>query len=90
MNEAEIITEKANMLAKAGLNWNVNSEPLQTVSGILIPDRIALVREDTQKVLGIQYCNVIGLNHYVLLHLKLIHQEQILYLKDWPFQKQNS
>jgi phage/plasmid-like protein (TIGR03299 family) len=51
--ETIIIDPKTEMLNKAGLNWKVNSEPLQTVSGILIPDRIALVREDTQKVLGI-------------------------------------
>ena len=53
MNEQELITEKTNMLVKAGLNWKVNSEPIQTVSGILIPDRVALVREDTNKILGI-------------------------------------
>jgi phage/plasmid-like protein (TIGR03299 family) len=53
MNEAELVIEKSNMLTKAGLNWKVKSEPIQTVSGILIPDRIALVREDTNKVLGI-------------------------------------
>ena len=41
------------MLAQAGLGWNVKSENIQTESGILIPDRIALVREDTNKVLGI-------------------------------------
>jgi phage/plasmid-like protein (TIGR03299 family) len=45
--------ERIEMLVKAGLNWNVRSEPLQTVSGILIPDRVALVREDTKKILGI-------------------------------------
>jgi phage/plasmid-like protein (TIGR03299 family) len=69
MNEAEIITEKANMLAKAGLNWNVNSEPLQTVSGILIPDRIALVREDTQKVLGIHTPSYVPYQNDELLEL---------------------
>ena len=53
MNEAELAVEKTNMLSKAGLNWKVKSEPIQTVSGILIPERIALVREDTNKILGI-------------------------------------
>jgi phage/plasmid-like protein (TIGR03299 family) len=47
------IMDKTEMLINSGLDWKVNSEPLQTVSGILIPDRIALVREDTKKVLGI-------------------------------------
>ena len=41
------------MLIKTGLNWNVRTEQVQTSSGILIPDRIALVREDTERVLGI-------------------------------------
>jgi phage/plasmid-like protein (TIGR03299 family) len=42
------------MLIKAGLDWKVKTDGVQTVStGIIIPDRIAIVREDTQKVLGI-------------------------------------
>jgi phage/plasmid-like protein (TIGR03299 family) len=41
------------MLASKGLDWRVSKEPIQTVSGIYIPDQIALVREDTQAVLGI-------------------------------------
>lgn len=45
--------EQIEMLQKTGLNWKVRSEGVQTVSGIVIPDRIALVREDTNKVLGI-------------------------------------
>jgi phage/plasmid-like protein (TIGR03299 family) len=48
-----IIDPKVQMLNKTGLNWKVNKESLQTVSGILIPERIALVREDTKKVLGV-------------------------------------
>jgi phage/plasmid-like protein (TIGR03299 family) len=39
-------------LIKAGLNWNVRSEGIKTYSGLVVPDRIALVREDTLKVLG--------------------------------------
>jgi phage/plasmid-like protein (TIGR03299 family) len=45
--------EQIQMLEKTGLNWNVKTEKVQTESGLIIPDRIALVREDTQKVLGI-------------------------------------
>lgn len=41
------------MLVSKGLDWKVSKEPIQTVSGIYIPDQIALVREDTQAVLGI-------------------------------------
>jgi phage/plasmid-like protein (TIGR03299 family) len=51
MYEAE---DKATMLANTGLNWKVNTEGVKTAeSGILIPDRIALVRDDTKQVLGI-------------------------------------
>lgn len=44
---------KEEMLDQTGLNWNVRTEQVMTSSGILVPDRIALVREDTNTVLGI-------------------------------------
>lgn len=44
---------KTQMLEKTGLNWKVISEGMKTNSGIVIPDKIALVREDTQKILGV-------------------------------------
>ena len=69
MNEQELITEKTNMLVKAGLNWKVNSEKIQTVSGILIPDRVALVREDTNKVLGIHTESYVPYDNNELLEL---------------------
>lgn len=40
------------LLEKAGLNWSANKEVLQTASGI-ITDSVAIVREDTQKILGV-------------------------------------
>ena len=61
--------ERIEMLTKAGLNWKVNSEPIQTVSGILIPDRMALVREDTNKVLGIHTPNYSPYQNDELLEL---------------------
>lgn len=48
-----ILDPKVEMLNKTGLNWKVNKEQVQTTSGIIIPDRVALVREDTNTVLGI-------------------------------------
>jgi len=41
------------ILEKSGLNWKVTQHDIQTVSGIDIPNRMALVREDNGKVLGI-------------------------------------
>jgi phage/plasmid-like protein (TIGR03299 family) len=49
MNEIE----KTQTLERTGLNWKVISEGMKTDSGIVIPDRIALVREDTKKILGV-------------------------------------
>jgi len=49
MNEIE----KTQTLERTGLNWKVVSEGMKTDSGIVIPDRIALVREDTKKILGV-------------------------------------
>ena len=66
------MSEKIEMLEKSGLNWRVNSEPIQTVSGILIPDRVALVREDTQKILGIHTENYVPYQNEELL--ELLHQ----------------
>jgi hypothetical protein len=44
--------EFQDIIEQAGLDWNVRSETVQTTSGIIIPKAIALVREDTNKILG--------------------------------------
>jgi hypothetical protein len=41
------------LLNKTKLNWSVRTEQLQTSSGIIIPDKIGIVREDDNSVLGI-------------------------------------
>ena len=41
------------ILEKSGLNWKVLPVEIQTVSGIIIPNKKALVREDTEQVLGV-------------------------------------
>ena len=46
------MNEQIEILERAGLNWNVRSEGLKTTSGIVVPKKIALVREDTETVLG--------------------------------------
>lgn len=47
------MNEHTQKLEELGLNWTVSKEPIQTVSGIEIPDKIGIMRSDTQKVLGI-------------------------------------
>lgn len=45
--------DRTQILVKSGLNWRVRSETLTTSSGIIVPETLALVREDTNTVLGI-------------------------------------
>lgn len=40
-------------LDRTELNWKVRTEGLQTYSGIIIPDKIGIVREDDNTILGI-------------------------------------
>ena len=40
-------------LDRTELNWKVRTEGLQTSSGIIIPDKIGIVREDDNTILGI-------------------------------------
>ncbi len=41
------------LLNQTKLNWSVRTENLQTASGIIIPDKIGIIREDDSTVLGI-------------------------------------
>ena len=41
------------ILEEAGLNWDVDKVPLQTITGIAIPDKYALVRVQDQKALSV-------------------------------------
>jgi hypothetical protein len=41
------------LLDQTKLNWSVRTEGIQTSSGIIIPDKIGIVREDNDTILGI-------------------------------------
>ena len=60
------------MLTDLGLNWEVSKEPIQTVSGIEIPEKIAIMRTDTEKVLGIHGKNYDPYQNHELM--ELLHQ----------------
>lgn len=62
------MTQQA-LLEQTGLNWKVKTENLMTESGIVILGRIALVREDTQKVLGIHTDSYVPYQNDELLEL---------------------
>jgi phage/plasmid-like protein (TIGR03299 family) len=63
------MNEREEMLAGAGLNWTVRSEGLITTSGIDVPKRIALVRDDTNTVLGVHANGYEVYQNYELLEL---------------------
>lgn len=63
------MNEQTEMLEGLGLNWEVSKEPIQTVSGIEIPDKIAIMRTDTEKVLGIHGPNYDPYQNYELMEL---------------------
>ena len=41
------------LLDKTNLNWSVRQENIQTTSGIIVPNKKALVREDTNDIVGL-------------------------------------
>lgn len=45
---------KQQKLEKVNLNWNVKAEKLVTESGIVIPNHVAIIREDTQHCLSVR------------------------------------
>ena len=63
------MNEKQDMLEKSGLDWRVDKQSIQTESGILIPNKVALVRDDTQTVLGIHSENYEPYQNAELLEL---------------------
>lgn len=64
--------EHTEMLEQLGLNWTVSKEPIQTVSGIEIPEKIAIMRQDTEKILGIHGTGYDPYQNYELM--ELLHQ----------------
>ena len=62
-------TEHGDILTKTGLNWKVKSEAIQTVSGIVIPDTVAMIREDTNVSLGIHTDGYVPYQNDQLLEL---------------------
>ena len=57
-----------NLLESTKLNWNVRTETTQTESGIVLPN-IALVREDTNEILGVHSTNYVPYQNEQLMEL---------------------
>jgi phage/plasmid-like protein (TIGR03299 family) len=63
------MNEQTQKLEDLGLNWTVTKEPIQTVSGIEIPEKMAIMRSDTEKVLGIHGTNYDPYQNHELMEL---------------------
>lgn len=63
-------------LDRTGLNWKVRTEGLQTSSGIIIPDKIGIVREDDSTILGIHSNGYVPYQNDQMMELlfKVSHQ----------------
>lgn len=63
-------------LDRTGLNWKVRTEGLQTSSGIIIPDKIGIVREDDSTILGIHSNGYVPYQNEQMMELlfKVSHQ----------------
>lgn len=57
------------ILNATGLNWNVRKEQIQTVSGLIIPDKTAIIREDNNAVLSVMGNGYEPYNNSELLEL---------------------
>lgn len=53
METLEFVETMTERLEKSKLNWTVRKEGLVTTSGIIVPEKIAIVREDTNTILGV-------------------------------------
>lgn len=60
------------MIESTNLNWTVRKEELTTKSGIVIPDKVAIIREDNNTVLGVHGSNYeVYQNHEMM---ELLHK----------------
>ena len=60
------------LLDKTNLNWTVRQEELQTISGISIPNKKAIVREDNNMIVGLHSDGYQPYQNYELMDL--LHQ----------------
>lgn len=57
------------LLDKTGLNWSVRQDEIQTIGGIVIPDKKAIVREDTNQVLEVMGKDYFPYQNHELMEL---------------------
>ena len=60
------------LLDKTNLNWTVRQESLQTESGLLVPNKLAIVREDNNTIVGVHSDGYVPYQNHELMDL--LHQ----------------
>ena len=60
------------LLDKTNLNWSVRQENIQTTSGIIVPNKQALVREDDNTIVGVHSDGYVPYQNHELMDL--LHQ----------------
>ena len=60
------------LLDKTNLNWTVRQENIQTTSGIDVPNKLAIVREDTNTIVGVHSDGYVPYQNHELMDL--LHQ----------------
>jgi hypothetical protein len=60
------------LLDKTNLNWSVRQEDIQTTSGIIVPNKKALVRDDTNTIVGLHSDGYVPYQNHELMDL--LHQ----------------
>jgi len=60
------------LLDKTNLNWSVRQEDIQTTSGIIVPNKKAIVRDDTNDIVGLHSDGYVPYQNHELMDL--LHQ----------------
>lgn len=69
MRTLEKIEDRKQILEMTGLDWTVRTEGVKSESGIILPNNIALIRDDNDKPLGVQGKDYVPFQNHELLDL---------------------
>jgi hypothetical protein len=72
-------------LKQADLNWTVRLEKLRSATGILLPNTVAVIRNDNQKIIGLQKTNYEAFQNHEMLELLYNISKHIKYEKGGSF-----
>lgn len=72
-------------LKQADLNWTVRLEKLRSASGISLPNTVAVIRNDNQKIIGLQKADYEAFQNHEMLELLYNISKHIKYEKGGSF-----